>query len=75
MSSVMQIDVKGSNDHLNVEDDEEPNLQSMGLEESEDDDILNDDFESVTEIESQNVEENLDDLQALISDTVSKWLL
>lgn len=34
-------------------------------------DLINDELDDVTEIESHNVEENLDDLEALISDTKS----
>lgn len=37
--------------------------------ESQDSDIFNENLDDVTEIESNKVEENLDDLQALIYDT------
>lgn len=37
--------------------------------ESQDSDIFNENLDDVTEIESNKVEENLDDLQALIFDT------
>lgn len=50
------------------------NLVNMGLDESEDIDVLNEDCDDVTEIESHNVEDNLDDLQALISDTQSIFI-
>lgn len=43
----------------------------MNLDESEDMDLINDELDDVTEIESHNIEENLDDLEALISDTKS----
>lgn len=49
----------------------EPTLQQIALDESEDADILNEDYDDITEIESNHVEENLDNLQALISDTRS----
>jgi hypothetical protein len=39
------------------------------LGESQDSDIFNENLDDVTEIESNKVEENLDDLQALIFDT------
>jgi hypothetical protein len=73
MSTKNLIDLQQGNGEQ-IEDDgqDEPNLQSMGLDDSEDIDLLNDDYDDVTEIESQNVEDNLDDLQALISDTQSK---
>lgn len=68
------IDLKSGNDELHPEgENEESNLQDMGLGESEDADLLNDDYDDVTEIESHNVEDNLDDLQALIFDTQSKF--
>ena len=44
----------------------------MALDESEDADLLNEEYDDITEIESNHVEENLDNLQALISDTRSK---
>jgi len=68
-SNKLNNDHSANGDHIEFEEDEEVNLQSMGLEESDDMDLLNDDYDDVTEIESHNVEDNLDDLQALISDT------
>lgn len=47
------------------------NFLDMNLDESEDMDLINDELDDVTEIESHNIEENLDDLEALISDTKS----
>lgn len=51
---------------------EETNLQQIALDESEDVDVLNEEYDDITEIESNHVEENLDNLQALISDTRSE---
>lgn len=50
----------------------ETNLQQIALDESEDVDVLNEECDDITEIESNHVEENLDNLQALISDTRSE---
>jgi hypothetical protein len=49
-------------------------LNHMGLDESEDSGVLNEEVDDVTELESNNIEDNLDDLQALISDTHSTQL-
>lgn len=56
---------------VQAENPNEPTLQQIALDESEDADILNEDYDDITEIESNHVEENLDNLQALISDTRS----
>lgn len=72
MSSNNLIDLKAGNGDL-AQNEDEPNLQNLGLDESEDVDLLNDEYDDVTEIESHNVEDNLDDLQALISDTQSNF--
>lgn len=57
-----------------AESKNEPDLHQIALDESEDADILNEDYDDITEIESNHVEENLDNLQALISDTRSEFL-
>jgi hypothetical protein len=41
---------------------EETNLQQIALDESEDVDVLNEEYDDITEIESNHVEENLDNL-------------
>jgi len=40
----------------------ETNLQQIALDESEDVDVLNEECDDITEIESNHVEENLDNL-------------
>jgi hypothetical protein len=62
----------GNGELLDSNNQEGPNLHSLGLDESDDVDLLNEEYDDVTEIESLNVEDNLDDLQALIHDTQSK---
>ena len=44
----------------------------LNLDDSDDPDIMNEDLDDITEIESNPVTDNLDDLQALIQDTKSK---
>lgn len=57
-----------------AQDKQMGNLPPIALEEDEDVDILNEDYDDITEIESNHIDENLDNLEALIFDTKSKWL-